>query len=750
MDPAPKNDRLLRFSFYELDRDSGELFKQGRKVKLQGQPFELLLALLDRPGEVLTREELRQRIWSSETAGDFDQGLNRAINKVREALGDSAENPRFIETLPRRGYRFIGAIASATPAVVEESRPVAIVRPAKSRHYVWIAAGILASMLVLTTAIWLRLHPSSVSTRTRLQQLTTNSSEDPIDNAVISPDGKYVAYGDHAGIEVRLISTGESHLLPRPPALSAHDLWVPTAWFPDQTHLLASSTQFNSEGQLVSAWTVSVIGGTAVKIRDHAFARSVSPDGSTIAFTTSRASRWDNLYFYLQFMPRPEIWVMDWRGNDARRIVFGEDSTYIGAVRWSPNGKRLAYQTLRSGGGISWDYALETCDLNGRSRSIILSKRREGGYTPGTVFELIFPDFVWLPDNRVVCPLPEEMPNSSRDSNLWQIHVDERSGTARGQPLRITNLAGFHIEGLSDGAAGKKLVFQSVTYQSNVYVGRLGTDGGLVDPRRLTLDDRYNTPWAWTADSKAIIFTSDRTGKSLLYRQALGQDFADMIPTGRDDIRMARLSPDGAHLIYAALSNSTNPNPPGSVQLKRIGLDGGPAQAIFRAKGALNFSCARQPATECVAAEDGPHQLFFSFDPLTGARHDLFRADEYASWTVSPDGSRVAATTQGHIEIRSLSGELEKKFEMKGWPHADLIDWAADGKSLFVSHPGSTASLSEPIGATLLHVDMEGHAKPIWETKTGEYTWGLASPDGKYLAIHGMATGRNAWMIENF
>ncbi len=82
MDPAGKNDGLVRFSIYELDRHSGELFKQGRKVKLQGQPFELLLALLDRPGEVLSRDELRRRIWSSETAGDFDQGLNRAINRV--------------------------------------------------------------------------------------------------------------------------------------------------------------------------------------------------------------------------------------------------------------------------------------------------------------------------------------------------------------------------------------------------------------------------------------------------------------------------------------------------------------------------------------------------------------------------------------------------------------------------------------------------------------------------------------------
>jgi DNA-binding winged helix-turn-helix (wHTH) protein len=114
MNGATKNGRLIRFSVFEADRESGELFKQGRKVKLQGQPFELLLTLLDRPGELVTREELRQRIWPSDTAGDFDHGLNRAVNRIREALGDSADSPRFIETLPRRGYRFIGPVQPAS------------------------------------------------------------------------------------------------------------------------------------------------------------------------------------------------------------------------------------------------------------------------------------------------------------------------------------------------------------------------------------------------------------------------------------------------------------------------------------------------------------------------------------------------------------------------------------------------------------------------------------------------------------
>jgi DNA-binding winged helix-turn-helix (wHTH) protein/tetratricopeptide (TPR) repeat protein len=122
MNAPTRRGRLIRFSVFELDLDSGELFKQGRKVKLQGQPFEVLLTLLDRPGQMVSREELKQKIWPSDTAGDFDQGLNRAINKVREALGDSAESPNFVETLPRRGYRFIGSIQADNSV---QSAPVA-------------------------------------------------------------------------------------------------------------------------------------------------------------------------------------------------------------------------------------------------------------------------------------------------------------------------------------------------------------------------------------------------------------------------------------------------------------------------------------------------------------------------------------------------------------------------------------------------------------------------------------------------
>lgn len=135
MSAAGHRPHRLRFATFEVDSGSREIFKQGRKVKLQEQPFELLLALLERPGEVLTREELKQRVWPDDTVVDFDRGLNRAVNRVRDALGDDAENPRFVETIPRRGYRFIAPVqelglTEATPATSGHTEGVARESPA--------------------------------------------------------------------------------------------------------------------------------------------------------------------------------------------------------------------------------------------------------------------------------------------------------------------------------------------------------------------------------------------------------------------------------------------------------------------------------------------------------------------------------------------------------------------------------------------------------------------------------------------
>lgn len=138
--PTPgQNSGTLRFDLFTLDLRAGELHKSGRKIKLQEQPFLILVMLLEQPGQVVTREELRERLWPKDTFVDFDHSLNTAVNKLREALGDVASNPRFVQTVARRGYRFIAPVqesikpgatppenaSAANTAAIAESPPTA-------------------------------------------------------------------------------------------------------------------------------------------------------------------------------------------------------------------------------------------------------------------------------------------------------------------------------------------------------------------------------------------------------------------------------------------------------------------------------------------------------------------------------------------------------------------------------------------------------------------------------------------------
>jgi len=116
MNPPASSSRQVRTGLFEIDLASGQLHKNGRKLPLQEQPFRVLAILLERPGEVVTRQELQARLWPADTYVGFDEGLNTAIRKLRTAFGDSAGNPRFIETLPRRGYRFIAPVTETTTA----------------------------------------------------------------------------------------------------------------------------------------------------------------------------------------------------------------------------------------------------------------------------------------------------------------------------------------------------------------------------------------------------------------------------------------------------------------------------------------------------------------------------------------------------------------------------------------------------------------------------------------------------------
>src|SRR5882762_4189688 len=131
---SEKGPRSLQFGIFEVDLHARELRRNGSKVKLQGQPFQILTMLLARPGEVVTREELQKELWPADIFVDFDHSLNAAIRRLRDALDDSAENPRFVETVARRGYRFLAPVNGGAPTLHAQGIPQPITRTKRSHN----------------------------------------------------------------------------------------------------------------------------------------------------------------------------------------------------------------------------------------------------------------------------------------------------------------------------------------------------------------------------------------------------------------------------------------------------------------------------------------------------------------------------------------------------------------------------------------------------------------------------------------
>ncbi len=188
------------FGAFKADLRAGELLKNGRRIRLQEQPFQILAMLLERPGEVVTREELHRKLWPADTFVDFDHGLNNAINRLREALGDSPEAPRYIETLSRRGYRFIAPVehGAAAPAVSapEIAAPPVAVPATKRRPFGWTffvpgALVILAAAFVLTNVGGWRQRLWRTSAPARIRSIAVL----PLENLTGDPSQEYFAEG---------------------------------------------------------------------------------------------------------------------------------------------------------------------------------------------------------------------------------------------------------------------------------------------------------------------------------------------------------------------------------------------------------------------------------------------------------------------------------------------------------------------------------------------------------------------------
>lgn len=730
----PRTSDILRFENFEVDLRAGKLRKQGKRVKLQEQPFQVLSILLQRPNDVVSREELRSQIWQQDTFVDFDNSLNTAINKLRDALGDSAVTPRFIETLPRRGYRFLATVAvdgtSLLPvAPALDSR--ATRQPestARTKTFftsdVRFGGAVLAIVVVASVATgWLLWRHASQSkssqTSITVQHLTTNATENWIVTSAISPDGKYLAYSDKTGVYLRLLSTGELH--PILPNIS--DVTF-LGWFPDSSQLLATSAIPQTQKHL---WTLSILGGNPRQLSDEGWSASVSPDGTQIVFLRGPGSGETG----------QEVWLMRADGTDQRRLLSFPGGRFASPV-WSPNGRWIACLKFESGPN-NYAVGIELFNLEEGTKTVVLSDPHLD----------VWGFICWLPDGRLVYAMDEPPPSQS-SSNFWAARIDLSTGRLVGPATRVTSGDGFVVKP-SVTADGKQLVFNRTKTQVDVYVSEFSATGPrLSTPRRLTFDDADDLPFDWAPDNKTVLFISNRTGGTNIFRQRIDQTSAEMLVVDQEKkSAICRLSPDGSQILFSVPTNPSDSSQ--RVRLMRAPINGGPPQVVLEAPAIGNYECSHAPAAICALGQEEPKELVISvFDPATGKSHEVAKLQKETAdwgWALSPDGTSIAASTFGdsnRIRLVSLSGQPTRELVVKGWSHFISMDWAADSKGLFVA--------SNPVGLrqSLLYVDLTGNAHQIWQVDSIWAPWAIPSRNGKYVAIPAPTINSNVWMAERF
>ena len=605
----------------------------------------------------------------------------------------------------------------------------------RAQRWEMVAAGLIL-ILIASAAFWFIKRQSTSKNpplELKLRQLTTNSSENSVKTGGISPDGRYLAYTDRLGMHIKLIVTSETRTIPQPDELKDVSVdWEIGPWFPDGTRFLANShplgidvNDWSSRG--TSIWIVSVLGGPPRKLRDEAYAFSVSRDGSTISFGANASKLGDR-----------EIWLMGSSGEQAHKLYDTEENGAIGGLNWAPDGQRTIYETLDESG-----YGLVSRDLKGGPPVAILA--------PSQAKKLN--DYLWLPDGRVIYALWETVP-AEGTCNYWEIRINPRSGEPLAEPRRITNWVGFCSAATSVTADGKRLVFLQWRAHTNVYVADLQSNGMRVTtPTRLTLDEGWNNPLGWTADGKAVLFFSSRNGPTDIFRQSLGQDTAEPIITVKEGENLsgdACVSPEGLWILYGVRPHRGDPRAPAT--LMRAPIMGGSPQSISTANIDAGLRCAKSPATLCATAErsaDRKQLVFTAFDPVKGRGRELAVWKTEAlpdyQWDLSPDGIRIAILKklQGRIQVLSLRGSAPQEITVKGWKFLTNAVWTADGKSLFVS------GFNER-GSVLLSVNMKGNARILWQQPGGINTYGLPSSDGRHLAMLSWTNNTNMWMMENF
>jgi len=543
------------------------------------------------------------------------------------------------------------------------------------------------------------------------RQLTANAPGNQVMSAAISRDGKYLAYSDKTWKMYLLqIDSGEVR------KLSSSD-FIPLDWFPDGSHLLVFG-----RGQHSGVWEMSLSDGDSRRLLESfgEFAK-VSPDGSHIAYQKAASPS--------------EIWLIGTNGEEPHRIAtFGAlDSVF--SLAWSPGGQRLVYTRIRDQEAV-----IETCDLQGGQRTLVLSEPRLWG--PNGLSYVY-----WLPDGRVLYRLPDA--SSYSDYNIWAVATDPRSGKPLGPPTHLTN-GGPDAMRFQASADGKRFTYISMASSDAIYLGNLESGAKRFNAWQLTVDKWNNFLFDWTRDSKAVLFHSIRSGRSVILKQRIDQQTQELLLSGAESYLWPTLSSAGDRLLYTTAATAERRDP--SKRLMSMRVDGGTRSVLLR--GEYTYHCGFMPSARCVVSEIQGQQLVFSIlDPVEGKGAEIHHLDLHsnAHWSLSPDGNKIAiidtGASAGEALLLTLAAHKIVTLALRRGKQIELqsIAWSADGSHLFAT--AATETFFE-----VLLIDMHGNMQVLARAPAGD-AWlfdPVPSPDGHYLAYMKRTFESNVTMLEHF
>jgi len=375
--PMPRPQRIA-FDHFEVDMRSGKLRKNGSRIRLQAQPFELLALLLRNSGEVVSRDEICRELWAADTFVDFEHSLAAAVNKVRDALGDSAENPKYIETLPKRGYRFIGKIKPEAPVVMPAPEikepaelaplPTASVETHRGRTIALVAVAFVAFAVMIAVAIWLARRPLDSGNSEPLTALPFTSFPGIQTAPSFSPDGSRIAFAWDSGTnhpdgkpayDLYVKGIGSETVV----RLTNHaSEWISSTWSPDGTqiafHRLAGADN--------AIYVVPALGGPERKLHtthtpyDVAAPLNWSPDGKWIAYADVENEK-----------PGDRIFLLNMETLESHEFPHDPSCNHEGDLTFSHSGGQLALLCVHS--LTSFEYFVT--DIEGKSKRSLITVR---------------------------------------------------------------------------------------------------------------------------------------------------------------------------------------------------------------------------------------------------------------------------------------------------------------------------------------------------------------------------------------